>query len=73
MFGYFGIIGHSGWLDIAYLDIPDSINQLLHVLTAVNMTRFKTPGRFLWQLKPLIPQTTHESPETHHYGFHDQN
>ena len=37
MFGYFGMIGHSGWLDYAYFDIPDGIKQLLHVLTAVNM------------------------------------
>ena len=39
MFGYFGIIGLSGWLDNAYFDIPDGIKQLLHVLTAVNMQK----------------------------------
>ena len=37
MFGYFGMIGHPGWLVNAYYDIPDGIKQLLHVLTAVNM------------------------------------
>ena len=37
MFGYFGIIDHSSWLDNAFSDIPDGIKQLLHVLTAVNM------------------------------------
>ena len=42
MFDYFGITGHSGWLDIAYLDIPDSIKQLLLVLTAVNMRKKTT-------------------------------
>ena len=37
MFGYFGILDHSSWLDNAFSDIPDGIKQLLHVLTAVNM------------------------------------
>ena len=39
IFGYFGIIGHSGWLDYAYSGIPDGIKQFLHVLTAVNMRK----------------------------------
>ena len=37
MVGYFGIIGHSSWLDDVHSGIPDGIKQLLHVLTAVNM------------------------------------
>ena len=53
MFGYFGIIGHSGWLDNVYFDIPDGIKQLLHVLTAVNMQ--KKPFLTFWTDAAGVP------------------
>ena len=49
MYDYFFIIGHSGWLDNAYSDIPDGIKQLLHVLTFVNM--LKKPLLTFWKPK----------------------
>ena len=47
MVGYFGIIGHSSWLNNAKSNYWDGIKQFLHVLTAVNMPNKAILATFL--------------------------